>query len=199
MSGGGRRGEHEARGRDADAHRVARVEGAVLVQHRDVVARVAGAREALQPEHDVSDDVDVLGRDGHELAPERVERVAVEPPGARLEPARLDEMRRADRRRRAPAATGCSRTRAPAAPAWSKWMWERSRCRTSPSSSPRAARPASRAGMHGVGPQSKSADAVVGLDEVAADVVREAAVQEVDRVPVASRAMNVSDRGGRQC
>ena len=38
---------------------------------------------------------DVLLRHGSELAPQRVERVAVETPGARFEPARIDQMRRA--------------------------------------------------------------------------------------------------------
>ena len=78
--------------------RVARVERPVLVQHRDVVARVPGAREALEPEDVVADDADVLRGHGHELAPEPVERVAVEPARARLEPARIDQVRRADGR-----------------------------------------------------------------------------------------------------
>ena len=61
-----------------------------------MVARVAGARKGREPERLVADDVDVLGRDWRELAPEPVEVVAVEPPRAALEPARVDEVRRAD-------------------------------------------------------------------------------------------------------
>ena len=43
-------------------------------------------------------DPDVRFRDRRELAPERVEQVAVQPPRASLEAGGLDEMRRADRR-----------------------------------------------------------------------------------------------------
>ena len=46
----------------------------------------------------VADDVDVLGRDGYELAPEPVERVAVEPAGARFELRRVDHVRGSDLR-----------------------------------------------------------------------------------------------------
>ena len=42
--------------------------------------------------------MDVLARHRRELAPERVERVAVEPARALLQPLRIDEVRRADRR-----------------------------------------------------------------------------------------------------
>src|SRR5690348_15374156 len=61
-----------------------------------MVARMPRRREALQAEHAVADDVDVLLRHGDQLAPQFVERVSVETPSARLEPARIDEMRGAD-------------------------------------------------------------------------------------------------------
>ena len=67
-------------------------------------------------------------RDGRELAPELVERVAVEPARARLELRRIDQVRRSDLRD-VHLEPGCSRTSTPAAPAWSRWMCERSRCR----------------------------------------------------------------------
>ena len=51
--------------------------------------------------------------------------------------------------------SGCSRTSTPAAPAWSRWICERSSRLTSPSSCPRSASPAFRAATHDVGPQSK--------------------------------------------
>ena len=75
--------------------------------------RVAGRREAVEAEHAVADDVDVLLRHRRELAPERVEGVAVQAARAALEALRVDEVRRADRARRAPAAPGCSRTSTP--------------------------------------------------------------------------------------
>ena len=63
-----------------------------------MVRRVARRREAGEAEHAVADDVHVRRRHGRELAPERVERVAVEPARAALEPLGLDEVRRADLR-----------------------------------------------------------------------------------------------------
>ncbi len=63
-----------------------------------MMRRVALRREAVEPEHAVADDVDVLLRHRRELAPEHVERFAVQPPRALLQPRRVDEMRRADRR-----------------------------------------------------------------------------------------------------
>ena len=94
---GRRRGrEHELARFDANAGRVARIERAVAIEVADVVVRVAGARNRRKAEGLVADDVDVLARDGGELAPEPVEVVAVEPSRAALEPARVDEVRRAD-------------------------------------------------------------------------------------------------------
>ena len=52
---------------------------------------------------------------------------------------------------------GFWRTSTPAAPAWSRWMCESRRWRTSVRSSPRSASPAFRCGIDVVGPQSKSA------------------------------------------
>ena len=157
MSGGGVGGRTKLAGRDADSHRVARVERAVVVQHRDVVARMTGAREALR----------VRARRLRRRGCSRPEPARAHPRARRTcrrraagrSPRAGSARRDAERRprRRAPAATGFARTSAPVAPAWSKWMCERSRCDTSPSSSPRPASPASRFGMHGVGPQSNSA------------------------------------------
>ena len=59
---------------------------------------MAGRREAVEAEHAVVGLPHVLLWHGRQLAPERVELVAVEPAGALLEPARVDEMRRPDRR-----------------------------------------------------------------------------------------------------
>ena len=47
-----------------------------------------------RPSDVVADDADVRLGDGHELAPQRVERVAVETARARLEPRRIDQVRR---------------------------------------------------------------------------------------------------------
>src|SRR5207244_8870504 len=59
---------------------------------------VTWAREALEVEHAVADDADVFLGDRHEFAPQRVERVEVEPTRAALETRGVDEMWRADRR-----------------------------------------------------------------------------------------------------
>ena len=61
-----------------------------------MVRRVAGRGEALEPDDLVADDVDVLRRDGGELAPECVERVAVESARARLELRRIYDVRSPD-------------------------------------------------------------------------------------------------------
>ena len=63
-----------------------------------MVRRVTRRGEAFETDDVVADDVDVLLGHRRELAPERVERVAVEAPRARVEPAGVDEVRRADRR-----------------------------------------------------------------------------------------------------
>jgi hypothetical protein len=81
---------------DADTRGVPGVQRAVTVEVADVVRRVPGRREALQPGDAVADDVDVLLGNGRELAPQRVEDVTVEPARAPLEPLRIDEVRRAD-------------------------------------------------------------------------------------------------------
>src|SRR4029077_16998138 len=74
-----RRRKDGAPGLDANAGRVARVERAVTVEVGDVMRRMARRREAVEAENALADDVHVLRRHGRELAPERVERVAVEP------------------------------------------------------------------------------------------------------------------------
>ena len=57
---------------------------------------MARGRERLEPEGGLADDVDVLFRHRRELAPEVVERVAVEAAGAVLQLRRVDEVRGAD-------------------------------------------------------------------------------------------------------
>ena len=81
---------------EADAGGVARVERAVRVQVRHVVPCVAGSREAVEPDDAIADDVDVRLGTGASSPHRLVERVAVEPPGARVELRRVDEVRRAD-------------------------------------------------------------------------------------------------------
>ena len=179
--GRGRRREDEACGRDPDAHGVAGVQRSVLVQHRHVVARMPGAREALEPDDAVADDPDVRLGDGNELAPERVERVAVEAARARLEPSRIDEVRRADGERRGRGAWGAhGRARLPR-------RRGRSGCERGGDGGSRRARGRARRGPPSVpagrssGPQSKRREAVVGLDEIAADAAPVALVQKIDR------------------
>ena len=60
------------------------------------MTRMAGRREARQADDGVADRADVAGGDGGKLAPELVEGVPVEPPGARLEPLRVDDVRETD-------------------------------------------------------------------------------------------------------
>ena len=151
-----RRRHDEAAGQHAHAARVAGVERPVGVEVADVVRRVAGRGERLEPETGAVERVDVLLRHRRELAPERVEGVAVQPARALLQPLGVDEVRRADRRD-VHLQAGCLRTRTPAAPAWSRWMCVSRRWRTSVSARPRAARPASSASTLVVGPQSRSA------------------------------------------
>ena len=94
-----RRGrQHEPGRHDADPSRVARVERPVGVQVADVVRRVPGRGEALEPEDAVADDVDVLLRHGRELAEQGIERIGVEPARARLQLARVDDVGRPDLR-----------------------------------------------------------------------------------------------------
>jgi hypothetical protein len=57
---------------------------------------VPRSRPRLEVENPVSDDLDRLFRNRRELAPETVEVISVQPPGAALEPARIDEVRRTD-------------------------------------------------------------------------------------------------------
>src|SRR5713101_3205175 len=92
---GRRRRQHGSLGLKPDAGRVAGVQASVTGEITDVVACVSRRGEALQSEHVRSDDSDVFLRNGCELSPERVEGVAVEPPSARFEPARIGQVRRA--------------------------------------------------------------------------------------------------------
>ena len=93
-----RRRHHVAARMDAHAGRVTCVERAVGVEIGDVMRRMPRRREAREADHLGADDVHVLRRHRRELAPEVVERVAVEAPRASLEPLRLDQVRRADLR-----------------------------------------------------------------------------------------------------
>src|SRR4051812_35334385 len=70
---------------DADTRGVARVERAVAVEVADVVRGVAGRGEAVESEHPLTDDVHVVLGHGCQLAPERVERIAVQSSCASLE------------------------------------------------------------------------------------------------------------------
>ena len=88
--------QDEAPGRDPYARGITGVERAVGVEVGDVMPGVAGSREAFEPEDPVSDDVDVSLRHRSELAPKRVEARPVQPPGARLELRRVDQMRSPD-------------------------------------------------------------------------------------------------------
>ena len=177
-----RRRQHEAAGQDAHAARVAGVERAVGIEVADVVRRVAGRREAVEAEHAVADDVDVLLRHRRELAPERVERVAVQPARAAspAAPGRRGAARRS--RETCTCSAGCSRTSVPAAPAWSRWMWLSSRWRTSVSASAAVGE----AGLQRVDrrrrPAVEERRPVVGVEQVARDHALAAEVPEVDRL-----------------
>ena len=57
-----------------------------------MVRRMAGRREALEADDVGTHDVDVLLGHRRQLAPERVERVAVEASRAGVEAARVDEV-----------------------------------------------------------------------------------------------------------
>jgi uncharacterized membrane protein len=90
--------QHEAPRLDPYAGRVTGVQGAVVVQVRDVMPRVSGCRKRFEPEHAVADDVNVRLRNRHELAIEPVQAVSVEAASAGLEPGRVDQVRGADLR-----------------------------------------------------------------------------------------------------
>jgi hypothetical protein len=93
-----RRRQHGAAWLDADARRVARIERPVAVEVGDVVRRVPGRREAIEAEDVFADDVHVLLRYRREFAPERVERVAVQPSRASFEALGRDQVRCPDLR-----------------------------------------------------------------------------------------------------
>src|SRR5687767_5841683 len=92
------RWHHERAASDSNARRVSCVQRAAGVEIRHVMPGMARCREAFETDDLVADHVDVLGRDWDELAPEPVERVAVEPAGARFEPRRVDHVRGSDLR-----------------------------------------------------------------------------------------------------
>src|SRR6185503_7473598 len=70
-------GRDEGRGRDDRSRDVPRVARSILREVGDMVRGVPGSRPRLEAEHLSPDDVDVLSRDGDELAPEPVEVVPV--------------------------------------------------------------------------------------------------------------------------
>ena len=147
----------EASALEADACGVAGVQRSVRVEARDVVPRMTGSRKALEADHAVADDVDVLGRDRRELAPELVERIAVESARARVELRRIDEVRSSDLRDVHLQIEG-SRDEHPGCACVVEVDVRGRRCRTSVRARGRARRGRpSRPVMHVVGPQSKSA------------------------------------------
>jgi hypothetical protein len=176
----GCRSEHEARGGDPHPERVARVQRAVVVQHRDVVARMARARKAFEPDDAIAHDPDVLLRHGDELAPEAVERVAVQPARARLEPRWVDQVGCADdgdvHLKRGVLANECSGGPGVVeVDVGEKEMPDLAELEPSPRKAGLQSRQA------GCGTAVEESRAIVRLDEVAADVPRRAEVQEVDR------------------
>ena len=137
-----------------------------MVQVADVVRRVAGGGEALEPER--------RGRRRRgrsppapaRARPRGVEGVAVEAARARLEPARVDDVRRADLGD-VHLEPGCSRTSTPAAPAWSRWMCESSRWRTSVELEPALGEARLQRGDARRRPAVVERRPVVGLEQVA--------------------------------
>src|SRR4051812_47491918 len=92
------RRENRALGGNADTGRIAGIERPGSIEGGDVVTRMPLRWEAIEPEDSRRGYADVLLRDRRELTPEGVEGVAVESPGARLEPAGIGKVRRADLR-----------------------------------------------------------------------------------------------------
>ena len=125
----------------------------------------------------------------------RVELVAVEPPRARLEAGRVDQMRRADLGD-VHLELGCSRTSTPAAPAWSRWICDSSRCRTSLKLE--AALGQARLQLRNeVGPAVVEREAVLGLDEVGTDDALAAEVAQVERLKAHGLRGSVARGGNR--
>ena len=89
-----RDGGYEGQGRDPDARGVAREARPVGAEERNVMGGMARRRQGVQVEDAVADPLHGLGGNRSQLAPQAVEVVTVEPAGAPLEPARVDEMRR---------------------------------------------------------------------------------------------------------
>src|SRR5438067_2037242 len=87
--------EHDYFAEYVEPHLVDGIERPVGVYVADVMRSVPGRGEAVEADDPLSDDLGVRLRERRELAPERVEGLAVQPPGAPFEPARIDEVRRA--------------------------------------------------------------------------------------------------------
>src|SRR5207342_14846 len=90
-----RRWQYGAARQDPDAGGVARVERRA-VEVADVVRGVTGRGEDFESGGALVGDMQVPLRDGRQLAPELVEGVAVEAPGASLQPRGIEQVRRAD-------------------------------------------------------------------------------------------------------
>ena len=83
---------------DANACRITRVQRPVGAEIGDVMPGVPLRREGLQPEGHLADDADALLWHRRELAPEVVERIAVEAASAVFQLRRVNEMRGAELR-----------------------------------------------------------------------------------------------------
>ena len=94
------------------------------------MGRVSGRRERLQTGRLLLDLDHVLRSNRERHAVDVVEDVAVDAPRRLDEPRRIDEVWCADGVH-VNLDVGWSRTTWPAAPAWSRWMWDSSRCRIS--------------------------------------------------------------------
>ena len=177
-----RRRHDEAAGQDAHAARVAGVERPVGVEVADVVGGVARRREAVEAEHAVPDGVDVLLPAPARARP-RASRTCRRRAGARSSPAgtgRRGAVRRSPRR--APAAPGARGRAVPAAPAWSRWMWLSSRCRTSVEREAAVGEARLQRVDRRRGAAVEERRPVVGVEQVARDDPLAAEVVEVDRL-----------------
>ncbi len=143
-----------------------------------------GAREALEAEDVVADDTNVLLWHGYELAPEPVERVAVEPAGARFEPGRIVQVGRAHGRDVDLERGMLTNDRSRGAGMVEMDVGEQEVADVAELEAAGGEAVLQRREAGGR-PTVEERRAVVGLDEVAANVAREALVEEVDRGVVA--------------
>ncbi len=152
-----RRRHDRAAGQNAHAARVAGVERPVGVEVADVVRRVARRWGRTRGRATAPSSGWTFSAGTGASSPQSESNVS---PYSRRA---LFSSRSGSTRCGAPTGETCTcsagflRTSTPAAPAWSRWMCVSRRWRMSVSVKPRAARPASSASMHVVGPQSRSA------------------------------------------